>query len=112
MIVNSQNTKKYGFGKDCEGFYFLESSGFNIKFERIPSGSSTSLHYHKGMIQFFFVKSGVLSIETESEIHVLKTGEGIELKGSKKHRVHNAHKTVVEYLVAEKYQDDCDTYYV
>ncbi len=111
-VVSDKNSKKYGFGKNCEGYYFLEAPGFNVKFERIPPGSTTSLHYHKGMTQFFFVKAGTLSIETESNgILVLSPGEGVELKGSEKHRVHNSTDTVVEYLVAEKFSDDSSTYY-
>ena len=110
-VVNERNTKKYVFGKNCEGYYFLETPSFNVKLEKIPPGSTTSLHYHKGMTQFFFVKSGVLSIETENETLKIAAGEGIELQGSEKHRVHNSSETVVEYLVAEQYGDDCSTYY-
>jgi len=111
-IVNEKNSKKYSFGNNCEGYYFLETPGFNVKFERIPPGETTSLHYHKDMIQFFFVKSGFLSIETEANGTVtLSSGDGIELKGSEKHRVHNSSKNVVEYVVAEKFADDPGTYY-
>lgn len=110
-VVSERNSKKYGFGKNCEGYYFLEAPGFNVKFERIPPGSTTSLHYHKEMTQFFFVTSGILSIATESETLTISEGEGIELKGSEKHRVHNSTEAVVEYLVSERYGDDCGTYY-
>lgn len=111
-IVNAKNAKKYEFGGNCEGYYFLETPGFNVKFEKIPPGSTTSLHYHKEMTQFFFVKSGVLSIETEKNGPItLSAGEGVELSGYDRHRVHNRDKEPVEYLVAEKYADDCGTYY-
>jgi mannose-6-phosphate isomerase-like protein (cupin superfamily) len=63
------------------------------------------------MVQFFFVKSGILSIETEYEIISLAPGEGVELKDSAKHRVHNSGETAAEYVVAERYGDDCSTYY-
>jgi uncharacterized cupin superfamily protein len=111
MTKSEKNAKKYIFGKNCEGFYFLESPGFNVKFERIPPGSSTSFHCHKGMTQFFFVKSGVLSIETDGKTHVICPGEGLELESHHKHRVFNSHNDIVEYLVAEKYFEDCSTYY-
>lgn len=111
-IVNEKNTKKYVFGKNCEGFYFLETPGFNVKFEKIPPGSTTSLHYHKDMTQFFFVTAGMLSIEFENgEVIAIMAGEGIELKGSKRHRVHNRSDALVEYLVTEKFLEDCGTYY-
>lgn len=112
MIVNEKNTKAYTWGGNCQGWYLHESDGFNIKLEKIPPGSTTSMHYHKGMTQFFFVKSGELSIEDQNGVvHILNPGDGLELPGDKKHRVHNAHSELVEYLVSEKYDDDCSTYY-
>jgi len=69
------------------------------------------MHYHKEMTQFFFVESGVLSIESAGRIRVLKPCEGITFKGNEKHRVHNSHDEVAEYLVSERYVDDCATYY-
>ena len=111
VIVSEKNSKRYEFGKDCEGYFLLESPGFNIKFEKIPAGSTTSWHYHRGMTQFFYVRAGTLSMETADKKFILNAGEGIELKGHVKHRVHNDHEQLVEYIVAEKYQDDCTTYY-
>jgi len=111
VIQNRDNSREYKFGKNCRGWYLLESKGFNIKLEEISFGSSTSMHYHKGMTQFFFVNKGTLSIETENKLYTLRAGEGIELAGNLKHRVHNANENVVEYIVSEKYTEDCDTYY-
>jgi len=112
MIRNESNAKSYSWndGK-CLGWYLLESPGFNVKLEKIPPKGTTNMHYHKGMSQFFFVTSGILSIETNNKAVELKSGEGINLDGEVKHRVHNNSSDWVIYTVSEKFADDSSTYY-
>ena len=98
-------------GGKCLGWYLLESPGFNVKLEKIPPGGTTNMHYHKGMAQFFFVTSGVLSIETNGEVIEVHSGHGINLEGEVKHRVHNNSSDWVTYTVSERFSNDCSTYY-
>ena len=112
MIVNENNSKSYKWNDNkCLGWYLLESPSFNVKLEKIPPGGSTSMHYHRGMSQFFFVKAGILSIEVQDDVIKLHEGDGINLEGNIKHRVFNNSSDWVTYTVSESYKDDCSTYY-
>lgn len=97
--VNKQNTEKYVWGDNCEGWYFFKHADLSIIRELMPPGTSEKLHYHKKSIQFFYILAGEAMFEVEGENFLLLPGEGITINPGLKHCIKNPGKSGLEFLV-------------
>ncbi|MFO7526594.1 MAG: cupin domain-containing protein [Ignavibacteriaceae bacterium] len=97
--VNKQNTEKYVWGDNCEGWYFFKHDDLSIIRELMPPGTSEKLHYHKKSLQFFFLLAGEATFEVEGEKILLLPGEGITISPGLKHCIKNNNKTDLDFLV-------------
>ena len=99
MKVSKQNADHYTWGGDCDGWRLLPRSDLNVIHERMPAGRAEVRHHHSVSRQFFFVLSGVLTMEIEGERHALTQGEGIEVPPQAPHQAMNRSDRDVEFLV-------------
>lgn len=63
MIIDTENTKHYTWGKNCDGWHLLDSETLSIIQERMPANTEESLHFHKLSQQFFFILKGTATFE-------------------------------------------------
>jgi hypothetical protein len=61
--VNKANAEHYTWGQSCEGWYLVKNDRMTIIQERMPPGSSETLHRHAHSRQFFFILGGSAVME-------------------------------------------------
>ncbi len=67
--------------------------------EKMPAGTRETRHYHSVSRQFFFVLSGVLSMELSGEIHHLHARQELEIPPGSAHQARNETASDVEFMV-------------
>ncbi|RIX53701.1 cupin domain-containing protein [Paenibacillus nanensis] len=98
-MISKKNAEHYVWGQQCDGWRLVNEAGQSIIHERMPAGTSEMRHYHVFAKQFFFVLSGVMTIEVNGELHTLSMHEGIEVKAKQPHQVFNRSNEEIEFLV-------------
>lgn len=98
-MISKNNAEHYVWGDDCDGWYLLNRHDMLIIHEKMPAGTYEKRHYHAISRQFFFVLSGVLSMELEGEMHSISALQGIEIPPEARHQARNTGESPVEFLV-------------
>ncbi|MDB4913494.1 MAG: Cupin 2 conserved barrel domain protein [Gemmatimonadetes bacterium] len=97
--ISTATTDHYTWGGTCDGWHLVRGAGFSVIEERMPPDSREVRHWHARAVQFFYVLSGVLTMEIEGAVHELGTGSGIELPSGTAHQARNDSANDVRFLV-------------
>ncbi|WP_319407254.1 cupin domain-containing protein [uncultured Desulfosarcina sp.] len=98
-IASIQTSKHYLWGGNCDGWHLAASPTLSVIQERVPSGSSEVRHLHNRAEQFFYVLSGIATLEVAGNIHVLRPNEGFHVPAGVLHTLSNRHEQILEFLV-------------
>jgi len=98
-IVSIENSDHYRWGNNCDGWHLAASDNLSVIRERVPKGSSEKRHIHKRAEQFFYVLSGMATLEVAGEVHTLHPGEGFHVPAGIAHTLSNRHDEDVAFLV-------------
>ncbi|TPH17294.1 cupin domain-containing protein [Litorilituus lipolyticus] len=98
-VVSKDNAKHYFWGEQCDGWHLVQSGNLSVIQERVPSGCGESRHYHVIAEQFFFVLSGVATIELEGKLFQLQSHQGLHVKAGMSHQVTNNEATDLVFTV-------------
>ena len=98
-ILSTENGEHYLWGDDCSGWHLLKSKSLSIIEEMVPSGCSEVRHYHTRSQQFFYILSGVATLELEGEIFELSANQGIHVPAGKIHQLSNLDNQPLRFLV-------------
>jgi mannose-6-phosphate isomerase-like protein (cupin superfamily) len=98
-VISSQNAEHYIWGGNCNGWHLLNQPTLSIIQERVPPGGMETRHYHKQANQFFFILSGIATLEIDGVLFTLTTHQGIEIPPGTPHRFMNQSSTDVVFLV-------------
>ncbi len=98
-IVDLLNTDRYSWGESCDGWHLLERDDLSVIAERVPAGESERRHYHNRSRQFFYILTGIATIEVAGEIAVLQAQQGIEIPPGVAHQFRNESNQEVNFLV-------------
>lgn len=99
MKISKNNSEHYTWGDNCEGWRLVNKPGRSIIQEMMPPGTSEIRHYHEHASQFFYVLSGILTIELNGENFELTKHEGLEIPAKMSHQVLNKSEQNVEFMV-------------
>jgi mannose-6-phosphate isomerase-like protein (cupin superfamily) len=99
MKISKYNAEHYLWGENCDGWHLVKSQEVSVIHERMLAGTSEVRHYHNHSRQFFFVLSGVATIEINGEEFILHPHEGVEVPPLTPHQMCNKSKTEIEFLV-------------
>ena len=100
MSIESVRTgRHYVWGGNCDGWHLAATPNLSVIQERVPKGSSEVRHLHHRAEQFFYVLSGVATLEVAGVIHLLRPGEGLHVAPGVPHALSNQHEQVLEFLV-------------
>jgi mannose-6-phosphate isomerase-like protein (cupin superfamily) len=99
MVVSTDNTEHYVWGKVCDGWHLLMRDDMSVIQERVPAGGAEVMHYHTKARQFFYILEGQGAIEFEDQIVILDKGQGIEILPLEKHQFKNVSEEAVKFLV-------------
>ena len=67
--------------------------------ERVSSGCEEIRHYHKKSEQFFYVLSGIASLEVDGKMNLLNPQEGLHVEAGKPHQLRNDQNFDLIFLV-------------
>jgi mannose-6-phosphate isomerase-like protein (cupin superfamily) len=99
MKVSKKSAEHYKWGENCDGWHLVKREELSIIHEKMPPGTSEVRHYHQKARQFFFVLSGVATMEMDGTRIVLHAHVGIEVPPNTPHQMMNQSDEDVEFLV-------------
>ena len=88
-VVSKKIAPHFAWGNACDGWWLKKDGKFTVISETIPPTTSEVKHYHQEVEQFFYVLSGILTIELEDIAYRLEPEEGIAIAPQAIHRVYN-----------------------
>lgn len=97
--TSTASAPHYTWGINCDGWHLVRAAGLSVIEERMPPGTSEVRHWHARSLQFFYVLTGVLTVEVEGETHALAAGRGIELPQGNAHQARNDSAVDCTFLV-------------
>jgi mannose-6-phosphate isomerase-like protein (cupin superfamily) len=98
-IVSIKNGKHYVWGGNCDGWHLVTSDALSVIQERVPEGSSEARHLHNMAEQFFYVISGIATLEVAGVVHVINQNEGFHVPAGIAHTLSNENEKELNFLV-------------
>ncbi|MDD3597157.1 cupin domain-containing protein [Sulfuricurvum sp.] len=98
-IVSIKNADNYTWGTNCDGWHLAASKNLSVIQERVPKGSSETRHLHNQAEQFFYILSGIATLEVSGDIQVIHPNEGFHIPAGVAHTLSNEHEEDLEFLV-------------
>ena len=102
-IVSTANAEHYTWGgpegTDSEAWWLVRDATLSVIEERMPPGTSETMHRHGLARQFFYVLEGQLTMAIEGETFLLRAGEGLEVSPGQPHQARNDGEEAVRFLV-------------
>jgi len=98
-IVSVKTAKHYAWGGNCDGWHLAASDNLSVIQERVPHGSSEIRHLHNKAEQFFYILSGVATLEVGGVTHEMHPGEGIHVSAGMPHALSNKNRDDLVFLV-------------
>ncbi|MCT7579144.1 cupin domain-containing protein [Aliarcobacter butzleri] len=98
-LVSIKNAEHYFWGEKCDGWHLVKSSGLSVIQERVPHGCSEVRHYHERSEQFFYVLSGIATMEVDGNIYQMTAGSGIHVPAGIPHQLSNHQTDDLVFLV-------------
>jgi mannose-6-phosphate isomerase-like protein (cupin superfamily) len=97
--VEIGNAEHYIWGDGCDGWHLLKTPDLSVIQERVPTGKTEILHFHRRAAQFFYILRGAAQLVVDGIAIPLRAGQGLHVPAATKHRFENASGAVVEFLV-------------
>jgi mannose-6-phosphate isomerase-like protein (cupin superfamily) len=98
-IASTKNGSHYVWGDNCDGWHLAASERLSVIQERMPQGSSEVRHLHNRAEQFFYILSGIATLEVAGALHVIQPHEGFHVPAGVAHTLSNEHEADLEFLV-------------
>lgn len=98
-IVNTENSEHYNWGDNSDGWHLLKSDSLSVIEESVAPNGKEQRHYHKEAQQFFYVLSGIASIEISGKLYEVRSGNGIQVLASEPHQLMNNGLENLRFLV-------------
>ena len=89
----------YRWGDHCDGWHLARADTLSVIEERMPPNAREARHRHTTARQFFYVLSGVLTMEVDGTRHRLSPRTGIEIAPGAAHQAINESDAETEFLV-------------
>jgi len=98
-MIDRQTAEHYSWGGGCDGWHLVASPALSVIEERMPPGTSEVRHLHRKANQFFYVLTGMLTIEVDGKEFALSPRQGIYVTAGHPHQVRNAAEVDAEFVV-------------
>ena len=87
--VSIETAEHYNWGDKCDGWHLVKSKSLSVIQERVPSGCSEVRHLHKYAEQFFYILSGIATLELDGVVNILSKNEGMYVPQNTLHQLKN-----------------------
>ena len=98
-MISKENAEHYQWGEGCDGWHLVKSPALSVILEQVPPGGREVRHYHNKSEQFFFVLSGIATLEVNGVSHRLNAHEGLHVAAGSKHQLLNEHTENLLFVV-------------
>jgi mannose-6-phosphate isomerase-like protein (cupin superfamily) len=99
QITSIENGEHYVWGDNCDGWHLAKSENLSVIQERVPFGSSEVRHLHNKAEQFFYILSGIATLEVNGVTHTVYPNKGFHVPAGIAHTLSNKHEHNLEFLV-------------
>ncbi|HEY3572171.1 MAG TPA: cupin domain-containing protein [Thermoanaerobaculia bacterium] len=97
--VSAATAEHYTWGEVCDGWRLLKEEQLSVIQERVPPGGAEVMHFHSRARQFFYVLSGIATLELADGAVTFGAGEGVHVPPGIPHRFRNNTGADVVFLV-------------
>lgn len=97
--VGLAGAEHYTWGEVCDGWRLLREKELSVIQERVPPGGAEVMHFHSRARQFFYVLSGIATLELTDGAVTFGAGEGVHVPPGIPHRFRNTTDEDVVFLV-------------
>ena len=70
-VISKETAEHYRWGEACDGWHLVKSQTLSVIQELVPPGCSEVQHYHERSEQFFFILSGIATLNINGVSHQL-----------------------------------------
>jgi len=98
-VISADTAEHYAWGDDCDGWHLVRSERLSVIQERMPPNTAEIRHYHARAEQFFYILSGIATLELDGEILTIHPRHGIHVRPGIPHRISNRHKSDLVFTV-------------
>ena len=98
-VVSAGTAVHYVWGDGCDGWHLVASNRLSVIQERMPPNAAEKPHYHERAEQFFFILSGVATMEIDGEMFTIHPHHGIHVKPGMPHRISNRQQSDLVFTV-------------
>ena len=98
-ILDSTTAPHYNWGDNADGWRLVDLPGMSVIEERMPAGSSETMHRHSKATQCFYVLSGTLDFELEASRITVKQGQAAVVHPPEAHKAANPYTEETRFLV-------------
>lgn len=98
-ISDISSAEHYTWGGVCDGWHLLRDPGLSVIQERVPPSAGEATHFHARSHQFFYVLSGVATMEFEGGKVSFGPNQGLHVPPNTPHRFVNDSDVDVVFLV-------------
>jgi len=88
-LVSLDNAEHFVWGEGCDGWHLVQSTSLSVIQERVPSNCCEVRHLHLKSEQFFYVLSGVATLEVDGAVYKLTDGQGLHVPANVPHQLKN-----------------------
>jgi mannose-6-phosphate isomerase-like protein (cupin superfamily) len=99
LATDTSKAEHYNWGQGCDGWRHVQVPGLSVIEERVPAGCGEILHFHEHAQQFFYVLSGVATMEFVEGTVVFGPRQGLQVPPKTPHRLLNRSDEDLEFLV-------------
>ncbi|MBW4649939.1 MAG: cupin domain-containing protein [Kastovskya adunca ATA6-11-RM4] len=111
-MISKDTAEHYLWGDRCDGWHLVKQPQLSIIQERMPPGCSEVRHFHVFAWQFFFILSGIATLEIAGDRQILCTHEGVEVPPGVPHQMQNDSEEDLEFIVTSQPPSHGDRYIV
>jgi mannose-6-phosphate isomerase-like protein (cupin superfamily) len=98
-VSDISSAEHYTWGGVCDGWHLLKHPALSVIQERVPASAGEALHFHVNARQFFYVLSGVATMEFEGRSVTFGPNQGLHVPPDTPHRFANHSDADVVFLV-------------
>ncbi len=97
--ISIKDAPHYTWGDLCDGWHLAKTDALSVIQERVPHGAAETRHFHNRAEQFFYVLSGIATMEVDGVVHHLNPNQGIHVPAGVPHQLSNLNTEDIVFLV-------------
>ena len=98
-MISKENAEHYQWGEGCDGWHLVKTNCLSVIQELMPPKTKELRHYHNSSEQFFFILSGVATLEVNGVAHQLITQQGLHVPAGARHQLKNESNEHLSFIV-------------